>query len=237
MRYNEIRKNYQSKNYLFIIDRYACMISPLITKFLINTSITPNMVTVMMMISGIIGAILFAIPSTFMKVIGIVFIHLWYILDCSDGEVARIKKKFSKFGKEIDYTAHILNHPLFTLSFMISIMQFKIYNSTFVAIIFMIIIIVNLMFRNMLLFNSIYEEKIKSELDSASTEQEVKFIRKLIDNLSTYPNFALIFPIIYLVDISIKTNLSIIYVVFFALISTLIIYLKLFNWIKKIIHL
>lgn len=237
MRYKEIRRDYQSKNYLFIVDRYACMISPLVTKFLINTNLTPNMITVMMMISGILGAILFAIPSIYMKVIGVVFIHLWYILDCSDGEVARIKKKFSKFGKEIDYTAHILNHPLFTLSFMASIMQLKIYNSTFVAITFMMIIIINLMFRSMLLFNAIYEEKMKSEVTNTNSEQEVKFTRKLIDNLSTYPNFALIFPIIYLIDILLNTNISIMYVVFFAVISSVIIYLKLSNWIKKIINL
>lgn len=222
---------------MFIIDRYACMISPLITKFLIKTNLTPNMITVMMMISGIIGAILFAIPSVFIKVIGLVFIHLWYILDCCDGEVARIKKKFSKFGKEIDYTAHILNHPLFTLSFMASIMQLKIYNLTFIAVIFMIIIIINLMFRSMLLFNSIYEDRMKSEINNDNLENRVSFSRKLSDNLSTYPNFALIFPIIYFVDILMKTQFSLIYSIVFAIISALIIYLKLFNWIKKIIDL
>jgi len=214
------------------------MISPLITKFLVKTNLTPNMITVMMMISGIVGAALFAIPSIVVKIIGIGFIHLWYVLDCCDGEVARIKKKFSKFGKEIDYTAHILNHPLFTLSFMASIMQFKIYNSTFVAIIFMIIIIINLMFRNMLLFNSIYEDKIKNEITvTTNPDQKVKFTQKLIQNLSTYPNFALIFPIVYLIDIALKTNISIAYAIFFAVISMVIIYLKLFNWIKKIINL
>lgn len=237
MKYNEIRKNYQNGNYLFIIDRYSYSISPLITKHLIKTNLTPNMITVMMMLSGIIGAIFFAIPSIAMKIIGTVFIHLWYILDCCDGEVARIKKKYSKFGKEIDYTAHILNHPLFTVAFMLSMMQLKIYNSTFVGIIFMIIIIINLMFRNMLLFNSIYEEKMKSDIINDMGKQKVSIKKRLIDNLSTYPNFALIFPIIYLIDILLKTNISIIYAVLFAIISSLIIYLKLFNWIRKIIKL
>lgn len=237
MKYSEIRDKYQNSDYLFVVDRYACLISPLITNVLLKTNFTPNMITVMMMISGIIGSILFASQSLLIKIIGILFIHLWYILDCSDGEVARINKKFSKFGKEIDYTAHILNHPLFTLSFMVSIMQLKKYNSTFVAVAFMILIIINLMFRSMLLFNSIYEEKMNDQRKNIIKYQNINFKRKLMDNLSTYPNFVLIFPIIYIIDLIWKTNFSMIYVVSFAIISSIIIYLKLFNWIRKIINL
>lgn len=244
MTYKDIRENYQSKNYLFIVDRYACIISPVITKRLVKTKLTPNMITVLMMISGVIGAALFAMPQLFLKIIGIIFIHLWYILDCCDGEVARIKRQFSKFGKEIDYTAHILNHPLFTLAFMTSIMQLKIFNNTIIATIFMIIIVVNLMFRNILIFNSIYQDKIQDKIQDNDTlpnkgNKLAKriFIIKIMDNISTYPNFALIFPIVYIFDIIVNTKCSILYAVIFALSSSIIVYLKLFLWIKKIVKL
>lgn len=112
LNYKEIRSKYQNKTW-FLCDRYALIISPFITKEMLRMKLRPNIVTLLMMISGIIGAIMFSFDNLALRILGIVFIHLWYVLDCSDGEVARITKIFSRMGKEIDYTAHIINHPYF----------------------------------------------------------------------------------------------------------------------------
>ena len=121
--YREIRRRYQPHDWWCpsLIDHYAYLISPLFTGIFVKAGIAPNSVTVLMIAAGMIGAILFAGPQLWLKVYGLLFLHLWYVLDCSDGEVARITGTFSKFGKEMDYTAHLVNHPLFNLAFASSL--------------------------------------------------------------------------------------------------------------------
>ncbi len=239
MKYSEIREKYQNHNYVVFVDRYACLISPFITKILVKTNLTPNMITILMMLSGILGSILFCVPNIIVKIVGIVFIHLWYVLDCCDGEIARIKKKYSLFGKEIDYTAHILNHPFFTIAFCFSMIQLGIYNNILLMLIFFIIIVTNLVFRNILMFNSIYETKI---LNSDTKEILINkgkksILSKFVDNIPLYPNFVLTFPIIYVISYYLKLNLAYIYIILFMISSFIIVYLKLLNWIRKIVKL
>lgn len=80
------------------------LISPRVSSYLssmyIKKNIVPNKITIHMILSGIIDAILFSISNTFVKIIGVIFIQLWFILDCSDGKVVRYTKTFPIFGKK-----------------------------------------------------------------------------------------------------------------------------------------
>ena len=242
MKYSEIRENYQNHNYGLIIDRYACSISPIITKLLLKTNLIPNQATILMMLSGIVGAVMFAVPNIWSKIVGIVFIHLWYIIDCSDGELARIKKQFSKFGTEIDYTAHILNHPLFNMAFLISMIQLNKYDIVFLMSIFMVIIVVNLIFRNLVMFKNEYRKRMSEQIEKSKNGsdelvQKTNYIVKFFDNMTVYPNYALIFPIVYVVDYFSGLELSIYYTLIFMLISGLIVSIQLVNWVRRITHI
>src|SRR5580698_4582442 len=86
--YRTIRRDYQSHEAMpdVMVDSYAQLISPLLTRLFVKAGTTPNQVTVCMMISGVVGAALFVVPQVFCKVLGLAFMHLWYVLDCSDGE-------------------------------------------------------------------------------------------------------------------------------------------------------
>lgn len=106
----------------------------------------PNVVTLCMIIIGIIGAVLFAMPQLWCKILGVVFIHLWYITDLSDGEVARITKRFSKYGTDIDYYAHMINHPLFIAAFGYSFIQLG-YDTVWVLIAMFVYVTAELSFR------------------------------------------------------------------------------------------
>jgi phosphatidylglycerophosphate synthase len=240
LNYKEIRRDYQNHNYEIYVDRYATILSPFITKVLIKLKLIPNKVTVLMMVSGVIGAGLFSIPNIIFKIIGVAFIHLWYILDCSDGEIARITKKYSKFGTEIDFTAHILNHPLINLAFVVSLIQTKRYNSIYLLIVFMIFISLELIFRNILCFNKIYSEKINTnfeELENSESKKLIKNrIKKFITNVTLYPNYALLFPICYIVDYYLKLDIAYYYSIITVIFFFIVISGKSVSWIQKILY-
>ena len=175
-----------------MVDHYAKLISPLFTKFLIKTGISPNGVTVLMMIAGIAGAVLFAIPSIACKAFGLIFIHAWFVLDCSDGEVARITGTFSKFGTEMDYTAHVINHPLFNLAFICSLMSLGRYNAQVLYLIAILCISAELVLRNLIGFRYMYELKMGKVVKSNAKGGTLKMVTiHLINFFTLYPNLGL----------------------------------------------
>lgn len=58
-------------------------ISPYFSAFYIKKKVAPNTITIHMIISGIIGAIFFSFSNIYFKLIGVIFMQLWFILDCS----------------------------------------------------------------------------------------------------------------------------------------------------------
>ncbi len=77
----------------------------LLVKLIYPTNITPNQLTIGAIIMGIIGGIFYAqgtplSPEPF--VIGAFFFMMFNILDCSDGQLARLKKNGTHTGRIID---------------------------------------------------------------------------------------------------------------------------------------
>ena len=86
-----------------IIDRYIIRkISGFITGFLIRTPVTPNQVTIISLILGIISGILFSFAGhTYVIIAGVTY-FLSTIFDQCDGEVARIRHMESESGRAFD---------------------------------------------------------------------------------------------------------------------------------------
>lgn len=233
MKYSEIRHQYQHKFGLrsIPIDAYSCSISPFFTKFFLRFNILPNDVTILMIVSGIIGAILFAVPVVWVKVTGVVFIHLWYILDCSDGEIARIRKIFSKYGKEIDYMAHTINHPLFILSYIITSFYFGVSHIYIVAG-YVLLAWIDSYFR--MSYSLSYIETLKCLTNYDSSKNESPDIKQLFSFIccffTQFPNFALIYPIIMLINIRIAN----LYLLVEIIVGGLIYIKSVWNWLKKV---
>ena len=215
MRYKDIRKSTKIKpinQEVFFAYFFGRRLSPFFVNIFLNLKIKPNTVTVYMIIAGIIGAILFAFDNIWFKFTGYIFMLLWLILDCVDGEVARITKVFSKFGEELDYIAHIINHPIFNIALLISLIQLNKYNIMFVSMVSIILISSNLVSRNLLSMYTIFELKVKSKKVISNKRKLYRvIISYLIGVLTQYPNFVLIFPILYFVDVLIGTSMSLIY--------------------------
>jgi len=237
--YKTIRRDYQTHCAIepVLVDHYAKLLSPLLTPLFVRFGIIPNVVTVFMMISGIIGAALFALPPLWAKVAGLVFIHLWYVLDCCDGEVARITRRFSRMGTEIDYTAHLVNHPLFNLAFAVSLIQLHRYSTPLILFIAIISISAELMLRNLLSLRYIYELKLGVAIVEERRDKPYKAVALCATNFfSLYPNFALFFSAVFIAESCFGTTISFWYLLVQLVVSSLVAARMAFIWIRSLVR-
>lgn len=241
MKYSTIRKEYQHHDLKssVLVDYYATLISPFLTKLSLALGLIPNVVTVCMIASGIAGAALFALPFLWAKILGAVMIHLWYILDCSDGEVARITKRFSKFGTEIDYTAHAVNHPLFLLSFLWTMLgEDTGYSQLALCLMFFGLLALNMVSRIQIIFDDIYAARMKPA-DGENTpaprpRNPVKaFISFFIKIALQLPNFILIFPVLYFIN----AHAAMWFFLGVLAVNLVMVPLRMLGWIRRIVSL
>ena len=80
----------------------------LLVKLVYNTGVTPDNLTFSAIISGLIAGILYAFGVQSTTIIATCFFILFVILDCSDGQLARLKKNGSATGRLLDGIADYL---------------------------------------------------------------------------------------------------------------------------------
>jgi phosphatidylglycerophosphate synthase len=90
-----------------VIHRHA---SRPLTVRLLSTALTPNQVTIVGVVIGIAGGLLVGSPSTAGVLAGVVALLLSGILDCCDGEIARIRFTESRVGHLLDIVGDTLVH-------------------------------------------------------------------------------------------------------------------------------
>lgn len=215
-------KNYPELKYDFLCGYLISdRISPYLSAIFIRKKVKPNKITLYMIYSGILGGILFSLPNVYLKLLGALFIHLWFILDCSDGEVARFTRTFSKCGREIDLIAHIINHPLFGFSMFMSLMQLGRYNVYLLAALIFTNVLMDSMHRNLLTLNILADSKIcaapqPAESHKKSLKDKVSIFIKLF---SIHPNLVLFGVIIYFVDYLTGSNILLAYIALYVFFS------------------
>lgn len=77
-------------------------ISRAFSRMALRTPITPNGVTWLHICLGLFACALFATGSYLQGVLGAVLLQLSVALDCADGEIARLKLQFSRWGGTLD---------------------------------------------------------------------------------------------------------------------------------------
>lgn len=79
-------------------------LSRVLTFFLLRLfpKITPNQVSCLSFLLAIIACILFLFTNYWWRVGGVILLQISFALDCSDGEIARLKNMSSKFGAWFD---------------------------------------------------------------------------------------------------------------------------------------
>ncbi len=228
--YKEIReKQYHWLYDGFLNDHILAFVSPFFTKLFIKYNIVPNKVTGLMILFGVLGAFFYAIPCLYFKIVGIILFMLWYTMDLCDGEVARATQTFSKYGKELDYTAHAIDHPLITISLMLNTYE----SDALFTVLIGCLGFLDSIFRNFQTFEIVWRLKENEEVKpSAKIKHSLaRFIKYIFLNISTYPLFILVFPILLLTCYKV----AYIYVVF-AIFATLVVDLiSVRSWLKRTI--
>lgn len=79
------------------------------------TRLTPNQITVLSFIFGILSAYSFLQGNWIYLVTGSILFELSYMLDCTDGRVARLKGLHSRFGGYLDIITDITKYFAITL--------------------------------------------------------------------------------------------------------------------------
>jgi phosphatidylglycerophosphate synthase len=74
----------------------------------VNTKITPNQLTYLMVVVGVLGGAALLIPGLTGAILAVVLFQIYLLLDCVDGEVARWRKQTSITGVYLDRIGHYL---------------------------------------------------------------------------------------------------------------------------------
>ncbi|HEY1173240.1 MAG TPA: CDP-alcohol phosphatidyltransferase family protein [Verrucomicrobiae bacterium] len=81
-----------------------------LSKLLIHTPITPNMVSIISILTGVIAALFFAQGDSRSIIIGAILFQISAIIDCVDGDIARSVFKESPLGKWLDLAGDQVVH-------------------------------------------------------------------------------------------------------------------------------
>jgi phosphatidylglycerophosphate synthase len=90
-------------------------VSLLVSRYLMKTPITPNMITFFVLFVGILASYILVVRADYWAgLIGGTLFHLASVLDGCDGEIARLKFQSSKLGLWLDNISDELTNFLFT---------------------------------------------------------------------------------------------------------------------------
>ncbi|GEM_PF-6898383 len=86
-----------------------------LTWLFVKTNIRAEQVCFLWIVSSFIGGVLYFFGNYWLSLLGLAFFHLGMILDCSDGEVARYRKKCTIRGPYLDLVGHTIVNPTILL--------------------------------------------------------------------------------------------------------------------------
>ncbi len=86
-------------------------------RYLVNTRITPNQLTYLMVVAGILAGAALLVPGLAGALLGAVLIQIYLLLDCVDGEIARWRGQTSITGVYLDRIGHYLSEAALLVGF------------------------------------------------------------------------------------------------------------------------
>lgn len=195
------------------LSEHLCMsLSPFISILFIKRKVLPNTVTLLMIISGIIAPILFMVDNIYVQCASSFLFVLWFVFDCSDGEVARFTSTFSKHGRDLDYLSHVSCHSLFVMA-MWKIFAYQSDYSLLLSFFFFLLLAVELFYRMSVLY-TVYIEESEVVIDPSD-----KLKTCILSNLTYFPNFVVFFPTLYCISCFAGINILPFFVLLFLIYS------------------
>ena len=118
------------------LSRYYRPLSLRISWYLFRSGIKPNSVTFAQIFIGLLGCYLIvSLQNQIGFLVGILFLHSAYVLDCVDGEIARVTQTESLQGLFLDKFAHAITMPCIFISVGIYYSQYSPENIFFILLI------------------------------------------------------------------------------------------------------
>ena len=100
---NEYKKSLKMAEVEEVIDLvFYRPIAFILVKLVYNTKVTPDQLTLTAIVMGLISGILYSFGLPLTGYIGAFFYFTFIIFDCSDGQLARLKKNGTPFGRLLD---------------------------------------------------------------------------------------------------------------------------------------
>lgn len=94
-----------------LVDRvFNRPLSRYLTGRLLETNIPPSLISLLSIGTGLLGALLLAVPRPGFAICGALLFQLSAIIDCTDGDLARLHLKESLFGKWLDIVGDQIVH-------------------------------------------------------------------------------------------------------------------------------
>ncbi len=84
-----------------------------VTWLLLHTPITANQVTLISLLTGLLGIFFCAFRSNGLYLAGMLLVQLWYLLDHVDGQIARYRGTSCLTGRFFDFFMHHVLHGVF----------------------------------------------------------------------------------------------------------------------------
>lgn len=201
----------------------------------IKHNVKPNQVTLLMILFGIIGSVLFAIPNVWIKIAGYIFWILWFTMDLSDGQVARYTKTFSKYGTEMDYMAHLIDHPCMNIAILLTFLQMNIINPLVLCLIFIVCISIELIIRNVTAFDYFHKKLYANTNNIEQTKPS--YLKYFIVESTLYPTMIICFSWIIIVgyafDLEFVLYLYILWLIAYVILSLKAIIKHFFKYYKS----
>lgn len=96
-----------------ISDNWSHKVARFFVLPLLDSAITPNHLTVLRLTTGVIACVAFASGMRYWEVLGGFIWVLSTLLDCADGELARMRNQCSEWGHKLDYFSDVTVTALF----------------------------------------------------------------------------------------------------------------------------
>lgn len=193
----------------------AFWIAPYLSAFAVKHGIKPNQLTRYMIPMAMTGSLLFVVPDIWVKIVGAFCIHLFYLFDLSDGQVARATGVFSLYGEQIDHIAHHCSHFFLLLSIIINLIQFERYSIVIVLFLGGGMLFAEYFYRNICSISTEvqlidkYEGRNKPVVQKTSNviTKSIALVKAILFMFRCADNYVLFASVLYFVDFFCETDI------------------------------
>lgn len=192
-------------------------VSAFITNIISKTNLTPNFVSYIMFLVGLVAIYFLSLDSTISILYSSLLFIIHNILDTVDGDLARLKSKTSKFGKFIDQITHAIINPSIFFALFFRFKNETDYEIFFILCGFIFLIDMYLKKNFEILTNNRYSFSINKKNRSTKPILKSSFLKFFNDSFFSIIGFFHVLLLIFFVEYFYLAELSFIYFCLFAL--------------------